>query len=161
MFLSRVFYDKYYFLIKSKKSAVILSSSRNKKPSKELAITKLYSKLDIIKKVNNVNNIKITLLSIKKVKKSEIIEHNNCSIDLIGGKLVIIIKTFIINLKNNIIYLKEKKESLSNCNKVFIDKKFLKKFNHVPDNLLKKITTKYNMNLIDGGFCINKLSRFI
>lgn len=154
--------DKYFYVIISGGKPKILSASRSKTESKNEAITILNTKMNKIKSVlESSNEIKLYRLTIRKVTKEEKEEHKTSSVDMIGGVLVIIIDEIILSLKNNKIKLKSKDYSFSNSNRIFIDNKYLKKYNKINDTLIKKISFKYFVNKIDGGFTINKISHFI
>ena len=154
--------DKYFYVIISGGKPKVLSSSRSKSNSKKEAINTLNSKINKIKSIlDSSNEIKLYRLTIRKVTKKEKEDHKTSSVDMIGGVLVIIIDEIDVTIKNNNIKLKSKDNSFSNSNKIFIDNKYLKKYNKVNDNLIKKLSFKYYVNKIDGGFTINRISHFI
>jgi len=154
--------DKYFYVIISGGKPKILSASRSKSDSKNNAIDKLKVKLDKIKSIlESSNEIKLYRFTIRKVTKEEKEEHKSSSVDIIGGVLVIIIDEIDLLIKNDKIKLKTKDYSFNNSNRIFIDNKYLKKYNKVNDTLIKKISFKYYINKIDGGFTINKISHFV
>ena len=82
---------------------------------------------------------------------------------MIGGVVIIILQKIDVSIKNNKLKFQVDKnlDNLSNRNKIFIDNKYLKKYNTVSDKILKTISFKFSINKIDGGFTINRLSHFL
>ena len=135
---------------------------RSRTESKNKAIDVLDTKINKIKSIlESSNEIKLYRLTIRKVTKEEKEEHKSSSVDMIGGILVIIIDEIVLTIKDNKIKLKSKDYSFNNSNRIFIDNKYLKKYNKINDSLIKKISFKYYINKIDGGFTINKISHFV
>ena len=79
---------------------------------------------------------------------------------MIGGIIVITIDDLSILIKNNNLKLQSKDFPNSNSNMIYIDNKYLKKYNKVSDNIIKRISYKYSINEIEGGFTINRISHF-
>ena len=153
--------DKFFYVIISGGKPKIISASRSKTSGKKEAISILNIKFDKIKKIlKDDKTIKMYRLTIRKVTKEEKNEHKKSSIDMIGGIIVIILEEVNINISKKSIKLTIN-NLVSNSNRIFIDNKYLKKYNVIDDKLLKKISYKYSINKIDGGFTINKLSHFI
>ena len=154
--------DKYFYVIISGGKPKVLSASRSRIESKNKAIDVLDTKINKIKSLlESSNEIKLYRLTIRKVTKEEKEEHKSSSVDMIGGILVIIIDEIVLTIKDNKIKLKSKDYSFNNSNRIFIDNKYLKKYNKIDDSLIKKISFKYYINKIDGGFTINKISHFV
>ena len=70
-------------------------------------------------------------------------------------------KITLKDLSHSYLKLQSKDFPNSNSNMIYIDNKYLKKYNKVSDNIIKKISYKYSINQIDGGFTINKVSHFV
>ena len=86
---------------------------------------------------------------------------------MIGGILIIILQKIDVSIKNTKLNTRlqfkidKNLDNLSNRNKIFIDNKYLKKYNTLSDKILKTISFKFSINKIDGGFTINRLSHFL
>ena len=156
--------DKYYYIMVSGGKPKILSASRSKVESKNEAINLLNDKID---KIKENTNIKLYRLTIRKVTKEEKEEDNESNIDMIGGILIIILQKIDVSIKNTKLNTRlqfkidKNLDNLSNRNKIFIDNKYLKKYNTLSDKILKTISFKFSINKIDGGFTINRLSHFL
>jgi|TARA_B100000524_G_scaffold347807_1_gene250581 hypothetical protein len=152
---------KYFYVIISSGKPKILSASRSKTESKNEAIKILNTKINKIKSIlESSNEIKLYKLTIRKVTKEEKEIHKNSSVDMIGGIIVITIDDLSILIKNNNLKLQSKDFPNSNSNMIYIDNKYLKKYNKVSDNIIKRISYKYSINEIEGGFTINRISHF-
>ena len=149
--------DKYYFVGTFGKKGGLLSSSRSKTEAKNEAIDKLENKKNILEQLDH---LRVFLLTIKKVTKEEKIEHKEATISLVGGPLVITIEEYQVNNKDSKLSFKNLEESLNNRNKVFVDKKYLKKYNSVDPKLIAKLGFKYSFNTIEGAFFINTLTKY-
>jgi uncharacterized protein YacL (UPF0231 family) len=149
--------NKYYYIIVSGGKPKILSASRSKVESKNETINLLNDKMD---KIKENTNIKLYRLTIRKVTKEEKEDDKESSIDMVGGTLIIILEEIDVSIKNNKLKFQIDK-NLDNGNKIFIDNKYLKKYNTISDKILKTISFKFSINKIDGGFTINKLSHFL
>ena len=135
--------NKYFYVIISNGKPKILSASRSKTESKKEAINILNTKIDKIKSIlESSNEIKLYKLTIRKVTKEEKEIHENSSVDMIGGIIVITINDISILIKSNNLKLQSKDFSNSNSNMIYIDNKYLKKYNKVSDNIIKKISFK-------------------
>lgn len=149
--------DKYYFVGTFGKKGGLLSSSRSKTEARNEAIYKLENKKNILEQLDH---LRVFLLTIRKVTKQEKIDHKESEISLVGGPIIIIIEEYQVKNKDDKLSFKNLKESLNNRNKVFIDKKYLKKYDTVNSKLISKLGFKYSFNTIEGAFFINTLTKY-
>ena len=149
--------DKYHFVgTFGKTKGAFLSSSRSKTEAKNVATELIETKLDLDK----LYKLRMFLLTIRKVTKEEIKEHEESEITLIDGPLVIIIREYKIINNNGKLNFKNLKESLDNSNKIFVDENYLKKYDYVDKKLITKLGFKYSVDNIDGGFSVNTLTKY-
>jgi hypothetical protein len=149
--------DKYHFVATfGKTKGGFLSSSRSKTEAKNNAAEVLENKFNLDK----LDKLRLFLLTIRKVTKQEKKDHKESEISEIGGPLVIIIEEYKVINNNGKLSFKNLKESLDNTNKVFFDKKYLKKYDYVDKKLITKLGFKYAVNTIGGGFTINTLTMY-
>ena len=149
--------DKYYFIATfGKTRGGFLSSSRSKTEAKNIATEAVETKLNLDK----LHKLRIFLLTIRKVTKEEKKDHKESEISLIGGPLVIIIEEYKVINNNGKLSFKNLKESLNNTNKIFVDKKYLKKYDYVDKKLIAKLAYKYSVDDIEGAFAINTLTYY-
>lgn len=150
--------DKYHFVATFGSSkGGFLSSSRSKTEAKNNAAEVLENKFNLDK----LDKLRIFLLTIRKVTAQEKKDHKESkNISLIGGPLVIIIEEYKVINNNGKLSFKNLKESLNNTNKVFFDKKYLKKYDYVDKKLITKLGFKYAVNDISGAFSINTLTMY-
>ena len=141
--------NKYYIVLVINRKTSLLSSNNNKSDLKLEAIEKLLSKS---KDINLFNNKILYKFTIKKVSK-RIKCRKNSNITLIGGPLVIIIEEITFN--------NMKFSNTSSSNKVFVDNKYLEKYNFIDENTIRKLAYAYENDIIEGGFTINKLSNIL
>ena len=139
--------NKYYIILVIDRKTSLLSSNNNKSKLKSDAIDKLSSKT---KDINLFNNKVFYKITIRKVSKKELNEENNSNITLTGGPLVIIIEEITFNnMKFN---------NTTTGSKVFVDKKYIEKYNFIDEKIIRKLAYAYENDVIEGGFTINKLS---
>ena len=149
--------DKYYFVAAfGNTKSGLLSSSRSKTEAKNVAIKDVETRFNLEK----LDKLRMFLLTIRKVTKEEIKEHEESEISLIGGPLVIIIREYKIINNNGKLNFKNLKKSLSNRNKVFFDNEYLKKYDYVDKKLITNLGFKYSVNKIAGAFAINTLTKY-
>ena len=149
--------DKYHFVgTFGKTKGAFLSSSRSKTEAKNVTTELIETKLDLDK----LYKLRMFLLTIRKVTKEEIKEHEESEITLIDGPLVIIIREYKIINNNGKLNFKNLKESLDNTNKIFVDENYLNKYDYVDKKLITKLGFKYSVNNIEGGFAINTLTKY-
>ena len=149
--------DKYYFIATfGKTRGGFLSSSRSKTEAKNVATEILKTKFNL----NKIDKIRIFLLTIRKVTKEEKKSHKESEISEIGGPLVIIIEEYKVINNNGKLSFKNLKESLNNTNKIFVDKKYLKKYDYIDQKLITKLGYKYAVDDIEGAFSINTLTYY-
>lgn len=139
--------NKYYIVLVINRKTSLLSSNNNKSELKSDAIDKLSSKT---KDINLFNNKILYKITIRKVSKKEVDEENKSNITLTGGPLVIIIEEITFN--------NMKFSNTTTGNKVFVDDKYLRKYNFIDEKTIRKLAYAYENNVIEGGFTINKLS---
>lgn len=139
--------NKYYIVLVINRKTSLLSSNNNKSELKSDAIDKLSSKT---KDINLFNNKILYKITIRKVSKKEVDEENKSNITLTGGPLVIIIEEITFN--------NMKFRNTTTGNKVFVDDKYLRKYNFIDEKTIRKLAYAYENNVIEGGFTINKLS---
>lgn len=142
--------NKYYIVLVINRKTSLLSSNNNKSDLKLEAIEKLLSKS---KDINLFNNKILYKITIKKVSKKELNSENNSNITLIGGPLVIIIEEITFN--------NMKFSNTASSNKVFVDNKYLEKYNFIDEKTIRKLAYAYENDIIEGGFTINKLSNIL
>lgn len=142
--------NKYYIVLVINRKTSLLSSNNNKSDLKLEAIEKLLSKS---KDINLFNNKILYKITIKKVSKKELNSENNSNITLIGGPLVIIIEEITFN--------NMKFSNTASSNKVFVDNKYLEKYNFIDEKTIRKLAYAYKNDIIEGGFTINKLSNIL
>ena len=149
--------DKYHFVATfGNTKSGLLSSSRSKTEAKNIAIKDVENRFNLEK----LDKLRMFLLTIRKVTKEEIKEHEESEITLIDGPLVIIIREYKIINNNGKLSFKNLKESLNNRNKIFVDNNYLKKYDYVDKNLITKLGLKYSVNDIKGGFAVNTLTKY-
>ena len=149
--------DKYHFVSTLGRSkGGFLSSSRSKTEAKNDAAELLETKFNL----DNLDKLRVFLLTIRKVTEQEKKDHKESRISEIGGPLVIIIEEYKVINNNGKLSFKNLKERLNNRNKVFFDKKYLKKHDNVDKKLITKLGIKYALNTIGGGFTINTLTMY-
>lgn len=149
--------DKYYFIATfGKTKGGFLSSSRSKTEAKNVATEAVETKLNLDK----LHKLRIFLLTIRKVTKEEKKKHEESRISLIGGPLVIIIEEYKVINNNGKLSFKNLKERLNNRHKIFVDKKYLKKYDYVDKKLIAKLAYKYSVDDIEGAFAINTLTYY-
>ena len=149
--------NKYHFVgTFGKTKGGFLSSSRSKTEAKNVATELIETKLDLDK----LHKLRVFLLTIRKVTEQEKKDHKESEISEIGGPLVIIIEEYKVINNNGKLSFKNLKESLNNTNKVFFDKKYLKKYDYVDKKLITKLGFKYAVNDISGAFSINTLTMY-
>jgi hypothetical protein len=149
--------DRYFYIMISGDKIKILSSSRNKSDAHDETLNFLYTKLD---KLSNSETLPVIYrFNIKKFSKLEKEEYKSNNISSSGGSVIIILEEVTITIKNNKIKLKIN-NNIDGSNKIFIDNKYLKKYNRVNKNILKNISKKYFSTQINS-FSVNKLSHFI
>ena len=139
--------NKYYIVLVINRKTSLLSSNNNKSELKSDAIDKLSSKT---KDINLFNNKILYKITIRKVSKKEVDEENKSNITLTGGPLVIIIEEITFN--------NMKFRNTTTGNKVFVDDKYLRKYNFIDEKTIRKLAYAYENDVIEGGFTINKLS---
>ena len=133
-----------------------LSSSSSKTEAKNEAIEILEKKFNL----NKIDKLRVFLLTIRKVTKQEKKDHKESEISLVGGPLVVIIEEYKASIKNGKLSFKNLKERLNTTNKIFIDKRYLKKYDYVDKKLITKLGFKYSVNDIEGAFFINTLTKY-
>ena len=150
--------NKYYYIGVFGKKSGMLSSSNSKTEAKKIAIQKLQEKFNL----NKIDKLQLVRLTLRKVSKEEKKEDKESeAISLIGGVLLITIEKVDIDFSSDKLTLKVKDKDLNNRNKIFIDNKYLKKYNYIDEKTLQTISFQFSKNKVRGAFTINKISKLI
>lgn len=150
--------NKYSYILISGNKVKLISSSRDNTKSQKDVINFLDERISKFIDINEENFPSLYKLTIKKVSKEEKNEAKNSDIISVGGPLKIILEEVKIKLNNKKFFLKKNKE-IDRSNIIYIDNKYLKKYDYVDEKVLKKISSKYYINEIKS-FSLNKISNF-
>ena len=151
--------EKYFYILVSGKKAFILSSGRSKSETKDFAIQKLFEKS---KSIDALNDKFIYRLTVRKVTKEEKeFEKESEGLSFIGGPIVIVIETIKM-----IVRKKEPKLKLENIgeggnSKVFLNNKYLKKYDSIDKTHITKVAYAYAKNITNVAFAINTITDVI
>lgn len=150
--------DRYYYVGVFGSKTGFLSSSNSKTEAKKIAMEKLKEKFNL-NKMDKLNIYRITIRKVTKKEKQE--DRESEAITLVGGVLLITIEEVNTSVSNDKLTFKIEDKELNNRNKIFVDNKYLKKYNYIDDKTLQSISFKFSKNKISGGFSINKISEYI
>lgn len=150
--------DRYYYVGVFGSKTGLLSSSNSKTEAKKIAMEKLKEKFNL-NKMDKLNIYRITIRKVTKEEKQE--DRESEAITLVGGVLLITIEEVNTLVSNDKLSFKIEDKELNNRNKIFVDNKYLKKYNYIDDKTLQTISFKFSKNKISGGFSINKISEYI
>lgn len=150
--------NKYSYILISGSKVKLISSSRDNTKSKKDVINFLDDKIDKFIELDEDKFPSLYKLTIKKVSKEEKDEAKNSDIISVGGPLKIILEEIKIKLNKKKFSLKTNKD-IDRSNIIYIDNKYLKKYDYVDEKVLKKISSKYYINEIKS-FSLNKISNF-
>lgn len=146
--------DKYFYLLVSGNKASVLSSGRSKNETKQDAISKIMEKSNNINSFNDKLIYRLTVRKVTKEEKQE--EKDSIAISFVGGPIVTIIETIKVKVSNNKITFKNLGE-LGNS-KVFLNNKYLKKYNTIDKSHIKKIVYAYAKNITNCAFAVNTIT---
>ena len=147
--------DKYYYILVIGNKTALLSSDNSKSEAKDKAIQTLKKKSNNINSFNDKIIYRVTIRKVTKEEKEE--EKKSVAISYVGGPLVTIIENVKVLIdSNNKIKFKNLGE-LGNS-KVFLDKKYLKKYNFVDIKNIRKIVYAYDKSITNCAFAVNTIS---
>ena len=146
--------DKYFYLLVSGNKVSVLSSGRSKHVTKDEAIDRIIEKS---KNINSFNDKIIYRLTVRKVTKEEKQEEKeSVAISFIGGPIVAVIDSIKVKVNNNKITFKNLGE-LGNS-KVFLNNKYLKKYNTIDKSHIKKMVYAYAKDVTNSAFAVNTIT---
>jgi len=147
--------DKYYYILVIGNKTSLLSSDNSKSTAKDKAIETLKNKSNDINSFNNKIIYRVTIRKVTKEEKEE--EAKSVAISYVGGPLVSIIENVKVLIDSN---NKIKYKNLGECgnSKVFLDKKYLKKYNFVDIKNIRKLVYAYDKSITNCAFAVNTIS---
>ena len=135
---------KYHYLIVNSSKSILLSSNNSKNEARNKALQKIKPI------INNVLGKYIYMLTIRKIKDTDLKAQENNYIKVFGGPIEITIeKVLVVNEKQ----LKNKGGSKNN--KVYFSKKYLDSKSIVLDNIKKIAYDYHNEKLKNSHFDLN------
>jgi uncharacterized Zn ribbon protein len=150
--------DKYFYLIVSGNKVAILSQGRSKSEVKKDAIATIIKKT---KDLSSFNDKTIYFMTIRKVTAEEKQEEKDSKgISLVGGPIVVVIEDIKVKVASN---NKIKFENLGEVgnSKVFLNNKYLKKYNNIDNSHIKKIAYAYNKNITNNATAVNTITNIL
>ena len=143
--------EKYHYILVYRNKSAILSKSNSKNEARKEAFNTLNRRC---KNPLKLNNISVLRFRIRKVTSKEKKDNRECKIlTLIGGTLVIIIQKFKIKITNS------KFKFIKDCkDRVFVNKSFLKKNNHIESKVLARIGYAYQRRTYGHLFSIDTIT---
>lgn len=150
--------DKYFYLIVIGSKVSILSSGRSKSEVKKDAIQKIFEKSKNISSFNDKTIYRIIIRKVTKEEKQE--EKDSEGISFIGGPVVAVIEDIKVKINENNKVKFENLGQLGNS-KVFLNNKYLKKYNTIDKSHIKKIAYAYDKNLTNSAFAVNTITNIL
>lgn len=135
---------KYHYLIVNSSKSILLSSNNSKNEARNEALQKIKPI------INNVLGKYIYMLTIRKIKNTDLKAQENDTVKLLGGPIEITIeKVLVVNAE------KLKNEGGWDNNKIYFSKKYLDSKLIVPDNIKKIAYDYHNKKLKNSPFNLN------
>ena len=147
--------DRYHYVLVIGNKTSLLSSNNSKSEAKKLAINKLIEKTKDIQKFNNKIIYRLTIRKVSKEEKKE--EKESVAISYVGGPIVTVVDSIKIFVDDEDNVKFENLGELGNA-KVFINNKFLKKYDIINSTQIKKIVYAYDKNVTNCAFAVNKIT---
>jgi len=135
---------KYHYLIVNSSKSILLSSNNSKNEARNEALQKIKPI------INNVLGKYIYMLTIRKIKNTDLKAQENDTVKLLGGPIEITIeKVLVVNAE------KLKNEGGWDNNRIYFSKKYLDSKLIVSDNIKKIAYDYHNKKLKNSPFNLN------